>query len=542
MPIFKRRWFMWDFARQHRFDREEFSLVAGKLKDLGYDGIGLYLEGAFEFKLGGILREGIMTREDAVWVKEKCAELGLFVFPMTNVVGHMEHFLRQERFKYLKMDKKNTGSVDNIDSKDIDFNSPEAEEFALKLLYDLIEAFDTKYIHIGGDEVKLTDENKPIYAKFLSGICDKLIADGITVGIWNDMMWAHKELIEPFNREVEIFDWYYFGHRKGSAAFFAEKGFKNVITCPCENSWIGFIGHQCAAPWVRKDRIEVEPDEIEAFFGDAVSEADNNNLQGLVTHWESTQGRNLWGQWSALARAVLYMNGKFDQKPCDDTALELALFGRITPYTEITHIIQNEIQDVMVKEKYSLAQMELPRQSLFLKFKFKELVAWATELDFKYAEKFNTALDKADALFSAWKPQTEFEEKCYISMKAILSMARAGISLLSTFADCKNFYTAAAIAQFDNPENAKAKLLEYAKMISDSAEFMKVYMADLKALVNATAHTETDIEKLEIMIGCTVKLADYLVSYANSEMFNKIPLPAIIHVAEWILFETSIEK
>ena len=59
MEVFKRRWFMWDLARQRRFDREEFLLVINKLADLGYNGLGLYLEGAFEFKsLGGVLREG----------------------------------------------------------------------------------------------------------------------------------------------------------------------------------------------------------------------------------------------------------------------------------------------------------------------------------------------------------------------------------------------------------------------------------------------------------------------------------------------------
>jgi hypothetical protein len=45
MAIFKRRWFMWDVARQRRFDRKEFLMVATKLSELGYNGIGLYLEG-----------------------------------------------------------------------------------------------------------------------------------------------------------------------------------------------------------------------------------------------------------------------------------------------------------------------------------------------------------------------------------------------------------------------------------------------------------------------------------------------------------------
>ena len=227
---------MWDLARQRRFDRKEFLMVVSKLSELGYNGLGLYLEGAFELGCvgGGILRKGVMTREDAAWAKKECEKLGIFLFPMTNVVGHMEHFLRQERFKHLCANLKQ-GSLD------INFELPEAEDFALKIVHEYYEAFDTDYLHIGGDEAKLNDQNRPVYANFLSGLCDKLLAEGKKVAIWNDLLWEHQELVGPFSRDIEIFDWWYKGHRPMSIEFFRNAGFKNIIVCPCENSWVGFI-------------------------------------------------------------------------------------------------------------------------------------------------------------------------------------------------------------------------------------------------------------------------------------------------------------
>jgi hypothetical protein len=47
---FERKWFMCDYARQRVFIRDEFILWLDALKRLGYNGLGIYLEGAFDFK------------------------------------------------------------------------------------------------------------------------------------------------------------------------------------------------------------------------------------------------------------------------------------------------------------------------------------------------------------------------------------------------------------------------------------------------------------------------------------------------------------
>ena len=524
---------MWDFARQRRFDREEFSIVATKLSELGFNGIGLYLEGAFELKSlgGGVLREGIMTVEDAKWVKEKCNALGIEVFPMTNVVGHMEHFLRQERFSHLCTD----GSLYNMD-----FTLPEAKEFAMKIVNDFIEAFDTDYIHLGGDEVDLTAENRPLYAKFLSGICDDLLARGITPAIWNDMLWKYQELCEPFSREVEIFDWNYYGHRPQSIKYFKELGFKTVIPCACDNSWNGFAPHQYIRPWVAaEDHTPVTPDEFEAFLSDEIGLEDPDNLMGLHTHWEDTMGRDLWGQWTMFARSGLYMAGKFNKEIHTYEDLEKAVFGRVTPYTEIIHIIQEEIHSLFIHPCHGI----MYRGVVFSKDSYVSLPEKMAREKDDIARFAAEPVRKIEALLDGWKAENEFEEKCRAYLVSIAGLIKSAFGIYGAFEAKTKLYTAAAKMQFENPEEARVLLLEFADLFSRAAELTQEYIPAHKAFVDLVpTHTETDFIKLQRTVRYNENMASILKEYAATPSFERIPLPTFSCIVDRAVNGNVIER
>ena len=85
---FERRWFMCDYARQRSFVREEFSLWLDALARLGYNGIGIYLEGAFDFaSIPGVIRDGVMTREDAAWAVENTGHTKADLTLLSETVG-----------------------------------------------------------------------------------------------------------------------------------------------------------------------------------------------------------------------------------------------------------------------------------------------------------------------------------------------------------------------------------------------------------------------------------------------------------------------
>ena len=89
-----RRMYMFDFARLRSYHKEEFEVLIALLQKLGYNEIGLYIEGAFlPDGASGAIREGVITQEIADEILSITAEHSITVLPMTNVLYHMEHFL-----------------------------------------------------------------------------------------------------------------------------------------------------------------------------------------------------------------------------------------------------------------------------------------------------------------------------------------------------------------------------------------------------------------------------------------------------------------
>ena len=63
--VFEKRWFMLDFARMRRLHRGEMTDLLDILQRSGYNGLGLYVEGAFALPgTRGLPRPGCLTQDD----------------------------------------------------------------------------------------------------------------------------------------------------------------------------------------------------------------------------------------------------------------------------------------------------------------------------------------------------------------------------------------------------------------------------------------------------------------------------------------------
>lgn len=502
---FERRWFMCDYARQRSFVREEFLLLLDGLARLGYNGVGMYLEGAFDFvSIPGVIREGVMTREDARWAVEEGKKRGIFVFPMTNVVGHMEHFFWQERFRDLCGKNPNLMEMNFLDER--------AEAFAMQIVHEYIDAFDTPFMHIGGDEVELTEETKVPYAQFLAKICKNLLDEGVTPAIWDDMIWWDQPLCEYFDRRVAIFDWNYYGHRKESPRFFRDAGFETVIACPCDNSWEGFICHQHAEGYLRANKdIPVKANEVEAMFEDA-KEASVYN--GLFTNWENAYGRNMWGQWTAFARGGLYMTGRLDAREENDALIEEVLFGRETPYSAVTHVFQDEIP-------YN-PFFNMLRGSLYSPATLQKLYAHRKELDGVRKVDFYAAAEKAEGMLAAWTPVGVFEENCRLAMLGICDMMRAASDIVKVI-DTDALYNEAARRQFEDGAFAKEALTKIKAALAQAIASIQKYAKTHEVAIAKTGHTKVDLTLLSETVSVLTRINDLL--SASEAVIDRIPLP-----------------
>ncbi len=510
--VFKRRWIMHDMARQRVFDKREFLNIIELLKRMDYNGIGLYLEGAMEFKsIYGIIREGVITYDDARWIVDECKKRDLFVFPMTNVVGHMEHFFAQERYRHLKMDHMTQ----------LDFYNPEAESFVMNIVREYAEAFGTGMVHIGGDETHLTPETKMDYAKFLAKICDNLLADGIKPAIWDDMIWMDKPLCEPFSREVFLFDWNYYGHRPESIKFFRELGFKDLVVGPCDNSWETFITYQrLSGHLLAHTDIPVQPDEIEAFLEDEAETDDPEKLGAIITNWENNCGRNLWCQWSTFARAGLYMTGKLEARERNDELIEKTLFGRVTPYTSIVYMLH----EVIVKHNLDHNWSPRLKNCLFTAPALRTALLEAIEKP-AFVDDMDNTLKEIQEKLGNWTPADDIENYCMASMLSLHDMLRAGLELVKAFAKRDELYSKAAALQFSYPELAGQYLSKFIGGIRSAIETAvaarESYAWNLE-LVNVD---KCDIQRMDLMIDLLCEIADTIEKAFDN--FERVPIPLL---------------
>jgi len=515
---FERRWFMCDYARQRAFVREEFILWLDALKRLGYNGIGMYIEGAFAFEsIPGVLREGVITPEDAKWILEEGRKRDMYIFPMTNVVGHMEHFFSQERFGDMMMDGN---------EMQMDFLCDGAEAFAMNIVREYCRHFECSMIHIGGDETVLTEETKLKYAGFLAKICKNLLDEGIQPAIWDDMIWMDQELVKVFDRRTVIFDWNYYGHRPESIEYFKNEGFKDIVVCPCDNSWENFICHQhCSGYLKARTDMPVQPDEVEAFFEDARNAA---LYDGLLTNWCNETGRNMWMQWVAFARGGLYMNGKLDARERNDELIEMTLFGRITPYTEITYAIQNEIQgDDRVWRWFDPMRSSLfsPQTIITLYEKLK-----AEQEDFFYG--FLPVIEKLEAKLHTWIPEGAFETNCFNAVASILEMIRASVFIVKAL-DTKKLYRCASEVQFNSPDSASMLLCRVASGFRAAANEVRT-AAELHAIaIGPTGHTTNDLLRMQDVANVLEGIASAV--DASKEAVLRIPLSRFDRILDHVV-------
>lgn len=490
---FTNRCFMFDMARQYTFDRDEMLCLVDILQKSGYNSLGLYLEGAMVFdSMPGNIRRGIMTKSDVRWLKAECAARGILLFPFTNIVAHMEHFTLQERFAPLLDENKIT---------QIDFTLPGAEEFVMGILDEYIEAFDTKIINIGADEPKLSPEKEPLYADFIDRICRRLLDRGITPMICGDYLYGRPALCERIDKRVVLEDWFYSGHRKESLRFFKDAGFTEIYATACEHCWTGYISYQ---PY-DDGGIPIKPDEVEAFFTDA-AELDLHNA--CLSSWELQLGANIWANLYPVVRAGLYLTNR----PFDDDAVEEILFGRKTPYTAVTHLLQDE----MPFDGFDYDWFVSARFALYDHPTFRHVMCRAAKEMPTFTRHFEELADKAEAMLADWVPASETENRALTAMNAVIAVLRAQNALVEA-GKTAAVYAAAAKLQFTAPAVSRQMLCRVSGAFRLAAEKTAAYRRIHAIAIEHSGHTENDLGVLSSIEATLRQIADK-VDYAGDNI------------------------
>jgi len=226
----------------------------------------------------GLMHPYALKKEDILELIHFASKHHIILVPEIESFGHSRMFSRLEDAKeYLhQTDRMKPDSPWNI----IDIPGytsmlcPASDKAItyLKEMYQKATVFESDCIHIGFDEVDLTNCSR-CNEKFgnLSGPqlfqrhinhCIRIANQNFTrIGVWGDMILKHPEILDSIpNDKVIIYDWHYWPNvTSESVDFFKEKGFE-IIACPSLVCWphIMFPDHNNYTNISRFTRIAYE--------------------------------------------------------------------------------------------------------------------------------------------------------------------------------------------------------------------------------------------------------------------------------------------
>ncbi|HZH97766.1 MAG TPA: family 20 glycosylhydrolase [Fimbriimonadaceae bacterium] len=288
------RMWMYDLAREQAPTLDHLRTFCDMTREAGYNAIGLYLEHRFAYASAPwAVGTGAVSAEMVQKLVSEYPEIQ--IVPFVNLLGHFEGMLYTEEGKRFREERFQ--GMQACPSK------PEFKEFALSLVDDVMKAFSSEIVHIGGDEtwqlgkcevcsgkVKEWDDQgldgkAQLYSEHFAPVAQHVLAQGRRPAIWGDMLIDHPTAAEGLPKETLIFDWQYLKGTADTSRKFAEAGFE-VVGCPAL--------HTYNATWLHIPQSEKN-------VRDVTSDVRSLNGYGVcVTTWEN----GLFGSYDTLLPAL----------------------------------------------------------------------------------------------------------------------------------------------------------------------------------------------------------------------------------------------
>lgn len=518
---FNKRYYMFDMARMRSVCKPEIICLLDVLERCGYNGLGLYIEGAFSYNGDGVVRKGVPDEKYVEFLREECSKRGMILFPMINVLYHMEHILCQERYAYLRR-------AGQFGRYTIDFENPAAKPFAMEIISHMVDLFKTTYIHIGCDEAQISKEEHPACAAYIADLCQTMIDKGWTPGVWGDMFLDDEVFLKAVPKETAIYDWNYYGHRPESLIRLRDEGFKEVFAVPSDNGWEGFVNCQRAGSFMQaRGDWAVGNGEVEAFLSDS---AEAGLANGMLAHWEDSAGRSVWSTLSPLARAGLYMNGKWNPDVAESVQTEKILFGRETPYSAIIEALRP--LHLLADKK---CHIRLPQDAIYREESMPSMLIKPAGFWNEFIKAYDEALPSAWEMLNKWTPEGETEKYARDSLESILTNMQASSTLMKA-AEGKVLYRQAAEIQFTDKERFVSLLEEIRGLFAAAENCIERSMTVRMKSIQYTGITRQDIDWQKKLIAYLRQLRDKLTQWTLDAYTEGAEKEALQAWKEFIFF------
>ena len=211
---FKEKVMYVDFRTQvHTMDA--LKELAQKVAADGFTCMMLEYEATFPFEKHATLQNKYaFTKEEIKEYVAFCDKLGLEVIPLQNCMGHMQYFLKHDRYAALREDKLDMSQVCPLKIK-------EAVPVFKEVFSEVAALHPSKYFHIGCDETFLLGKCKhcaeyaekhgksKLFVEYVKAMCKIVLDMGKTPIIWADIILKYPENLGELPEELIYLDWNY---------------------------------------------------------------------------------------------------------------------------------------------------------------------------------------------------------------------------------------------------------------------------------------------------------------------------------------------
>lgn len=262
VPDFERRGYMLDISRNKVPKMETLYQIVDLLAAWKINEFQLYIEHTFAYKNHQDAWEGCspMTAEEIRDLDNYCRERFIDLVPNQNSFGHMENWLRHDRYKELaecptdcatKWGKRSLTSFDPT--------NPKSFKLMQELYAELLPNFSSQYFNIGCDEtVELGLGNSKavcdakgignVYLEYLCKLNNEVNELGHTTMFWGDIVINHPELIPQLPKNMIALVWGYdrdYDFNKVLPDF--QNAGLDFYVCPGTSTWRSLIGRNSIA-------------------------------------------------------------------------------------------------------------------------------------------------------------------------------------------------------------------------------------------------------------------------------------------------------
>jgi len=186
------------------------------------------------------------TAEDVRHLDRFCRDRHVELVPNQNTFGHMERWLRHDRYRPLAMapDGWTTWKGRLMPPTTIDPSKPGSLRLVRELLDMLLPEFDSRRVHVGMDEPwEMPPERLPDYLGWIRALRELPELTGYEVLMWGDVVAGAPERVAHVPGGVTVCEWGYdAGHPFDDRCAGYEAAGVPFWVCPGTSSWVSILG------------------------------------------------------------------------------------------------------------------------------------------------------------------------------------------------------------------------------------------------------------------------------------------------------------